>query len=278
MTDAAGNPQFMSLNPGATTGYTTLSGTTLNATFCQSNNINTDGGSTTIGQWNATSNNDITAHAHRFIYRHPTMNKGIWLQGNTIYAIIGANSTTTLTVGNALNVNGHLEVNSSTDVNGHFYAHKLFTDTPGVFNEGGGTWDLTWNPADGSISREGSSLRYKENVKKAEVDFEKILDLEVKHYNMREGMGTKGAWVMGVIAEEAHELGLKDLVIYSKIDGQVVPDGIMYKKMGLYLLEIAKKQKQTIENQETELATLRSEVDALKAQLDRIEATLAKHN
>lgn len=47
--------------------------------------------------------------------------------------------------------------------------------------------DLTWNGT--KITREGSSQRYKANISPLETDFHKILDLEPKQYQMKDGFG-----------------------------------------------------------------------------------------
>jgi len=101
--------------------------------------------------------------------------------------------------------------------------------------------DLTWNGR--QISREGSSRRYKKNIGPLKADFHKILDLEPKQYQMKEGFGEPDHWLFGYIAEDLDELGLKRLCNYDK-DNR--PDGIKYKKIVMYVLEIAKEQQKRI--------------------------------
>ncbi|MCH7675424.1 tail fiber domain-containing protein [candidate division KSB1 bacterium] len=101
--------------------------------------------------------------------------------------------------------------------------------------------DLTWNGL--QISREGSSRRYKKNIGPLKADFRKILDLEPKQFQMKEGFGEPDEWLFGYIAEDLDELGLKRLCNYDK-DNR--PDGIKYKKIAMYVLEIAKEQQKRI--------------------------------
>ena len=101
--------------------------------------------------------------------------------------------------------------------------------------------DLTWNGR--QISREGSSRRYKKNIRPLKTDFHKILDLEPKQFQMKEGFGEPDEWLFGYIAEDLDELGLKRLCNYDK-DNR--PDGIKYKKIAMYVLEIAKEQQKRI--------------------------------
>jgi len=124
--------------------------------------------------------------------------------------------------------------------------------------------DLTWgagfdsgiafDPERLQISREGSSLRYKENVRPHNADFAKILSVESKVFHMREGYGVPGVDNFGYIAEELHEAGLKDLVIY---DRQGRPDGVKYKKVVLYVNEVVKAQQKMIEALQAEVAELK---------------------
>jgi hypothetical protein len=136
------------------------------------------------------------------------------------------------------------------------------TDVP-VWN-GPDENDLTWgagfdgaiafNPDRLLISREGSSVRYKEDIRPHDADFTKILAVESKVYRMREGYGAPGVENFGYIAEELHEAGLEDLVIY---DRQGRPDGVKYKKVVLYVNEVVKAQQKMIEALQAEVAELK---------------------
>ncbi len=102
--------------------------------------------------------------------------------------------------------------------------------------------DLTWNGS--RITREGSSRRYKKNIKTLTDDFSKILRLEPKQYEMKKKYGGTGVLNFGYIAEELDDLGLRNLVTYNE-SGQ--PDGIKYKKICIYLLEVVKDLNEKIE-------------------------------
>jgi hypothetical protein len=124
--------------------------------------------------------------------------------------------------------------------------------------------DLTWgagfangiafSPDKLLISREGSSLRYKQNVQALDDNFSKILSVMPRKYQMREGYGPKDLWNFGYVAEELDAAGLKNLVIY---DSKGRPDGVKYKKVVIYVTEVVKSQQKTIEH-------LQAEVDELK--------------
>jgi hypothetical protein len=118
-------------------------------------------------------------------------------------------------------------------------------------------YDLTWNPSTHVISKEGSSLRYKQNIGLFQEDFHKILELDVMQYQMKEGHGDPDKWLFGYIAEDLDDIGLNKLVIY---DSQGRPDGIHYKKMGIYLNEIVKEHEQEITILSSELDILSSEI------------------
>jgi hypothetical protein len=130
--------------------------------------------------------------------------------------------------------------------------------------------DLTW---DGFvISREGSSRRYKQNIRPFQEDFRKILRLEAKQYQMREGYGEPGKQLFGYIAEELEEIGLTKLLTY---DAEGRPDGIKYKKMGIYLIEIVKEQQKIIDEQNSVLAELRTKMERFETVVQKLEAMTA---
>lgn len=130
--------------------------------------------------------------------------------------------------------------------------------------------DLTWDGF--TITREGSSRRYKQDIRPFQEDFRKILRLEAKQYQMREGYGKPGTQLFGYIAEELDEIGLTKLVTY---DTEGRPDGIKYKKMGIYLIEIVKEQQKTIDAQNSVLAELRTKMERFETVVQKLEAMIA---
>ncbi|EPF18948.1 tail fiber domain-containing protein [Microcystis aeruginosa] len=130
--------------------------------------------------------------------------------------------------------------------------------------DGSAAYDVTWGHGVGDdrynvICREGSSERYKQNIMPLEDDFQKILSLEPKAYQMKEGHGNEDEWQFGYIAEELDQLGLKSLVVYDK-SGR--PDGIQYKKMCIYLNEVLKNQQNYLERLENKVNELNQKLTA----------------
>ncbi|ARI81762.1 tail fiber domain-containing protein [Microcystis aeruginosa] len=130
--------------------------------------------------------------------------------------------------------------------------------------DGSAAYDVTWGHGVGDdrynvICREGSSERYKQNIMPLEDDFQKILSLEPKAYQMKEGHGNKDKWQFGYIAEELDQLGLKSLVVY---DQSGRPDGIQYKKMCIYLNEVLKHQQNYLERLENKVNELNQKLTA----------------
>ena len=101
----------------------------------------------------------------------------------------------------------------------------------------------------GNITPESSSLRFKEQVKPLNEDFQKILALQPKSFTYKE----TGARGIGYAAEELDELELNDLVGYD-IDGK--PLTINYKLIPVYLLEVLKEQQKTIQELQAQVAQL----------------------
>jgi hypothetical protein len=131
--------------------------------------------------------------------------------------------------------------------------------------------DLTWgagldngigySPQKLLISREGSSLRYKQKVQSLDDNFSKILNVMPRKYQMREGYGPKDLWSFGYVAEELDAAGLQNLVIY---DSKGRPDGVKYKKVVIYVTEVVKSQQKTIQHLEAEVDELKKLVNESK--------------
>lgn len=94
-----------------------------------------------------------------------------------------------------------------------------------------------------------SSEKHKEDIQPLEEDFDRILKAEPRSFIDK----LSGERNIGFIAEEFDELGLKNLVTYR--DGE--PDALKYELISLYLLEIVKKQQESISALEKEIAELR---------------------
>ncbi len=138
--------------------------------------------------------------------------------------------------------------------------------------------DLTWNGF--RITREGSSRRYKKNITPLDADFHKILDLEPKKFQMREGFGEPDKWAFGYIAEDLDDLGLKWLCNYDK---EKRPDGVKYKKIAMYVLEVVKEQQSSIreledglEKRTIALSATQAELQILKSKLTETEAEMSR--
>jgi Chaperone of endosialidase len=142
------------------------------------------------------------------------------------------------------------------------------TDIP-VWN-GPSAYDLTWakgysngvaySPNKALISREGSSRRYKRDIRTADEDFAKILKVEVKSFQMQPGFGPPDTRNLGYIAEDLDKAGLRNLVVY---DEEGRPDGIRYKQVALYVNEVVKSQQKMIEGLQKKLAALTRKVEEL---------------
>jgi hypothetical protein len=95
--------------------------------------------------------------------------------------------------------------------------------------------NVQYNDATGEIGYDNSSRRDKRDITPLMDDFGKILQLQPRKYTRPQ---QPGAWEIGYIAEEAKSLGLDHLVFY---DEDNHPDGINYRKLCLYLVEIVRE-------------------------------------
>lgn len=101
----------------------------------------------------------------------------------------------------------------------------------------------------GNVFRQGSSARYKEDITAFKDDFAKVLELEPVSFRYRDS-GHAG---VGYLAEDLHDNGLGSLVLY---DNEGQPEGINYKMLPVYLLEIVKAHQEMLKQLQARLSEL----------------------
>jgi len=95
-----------------------------------------------------------------------------------------------------------------------------------------GVVDLQLDEDGNVVKGASSSMRYKQELKKIpETHYKKLLDLDSYFFRYVQN----GVDSFGLMAEDLHELGYKELVIY---DGQGRPDNIQYKLLSVSLLSL----------------------------------------
>lgn len=105
-----------------------------------------------------------------------------------------------------------------------------------------------------------SSLRYKENINNLNIDLDKFMEINpVSFYFKKDYLveNDPSDIQYGVIAEQVDELGFNDFVFYDK---ENLPDGVKYDFFIPVLLQICKRQQNTIDN-------LLNRVDELESRL-----------
>ena len=112
--------------------------------------------------------------------------------------------------------------------------------------------DLRYNPANGAIYYQTSSLRYKSNVTDIELDTSNIYNLRPVSFDD----DATGERTYGLIAEETYEQ-IPELVNLANIEGEQVPDNIPYSMLSVLLLAEMKK--------------LKVELDAAKERITALE-------
>lgn len=100
--------------------------------------------------------------------------------------------------------------------------------------------NVQYNDVTGEIGYDNSTRRDKRNITPLMDDFGKILQLQPRKYTRPQEPDT---WEIGYIAEEAKSLGLDHLVFY---DADHHPDGINYRKLCLYLVEIVREHERRL--------------------------------
>jgi hypothetical protein len=113
--------------------------------------------------------------------------------------------------------------------------------------------DLRYNPSNGAIYYQTSSLRYKSNVTDIELNTSNIYNLRPVSFDD----DATGERTYGLIAEETYEQ-IPELVNLADVNGEQLPDNIPYSMLSVLLLEEMKK--------------LKVELDAVKARITALEA------
>ena len=147
---------------------------------------------------------------------------------------------------------GELYVERDLEVDGRIFVLD-------VFNTGVSGRNV-YVSSNGELGYALSSKRYKENIAPLKDDFSKILDAQPVTFTAKESK-ERG---LGFIAEDMHELGLSNLVIY---DAQGRPESVRYEWISLYLLEVLKDQDESMKD-------LKAENESLEQRLEALERTV----
>lgn len=135
---------------------------------------------------------------------------------------------------------------AGADISGNLRANRL--DCSGVrtttlhasLRNIGDQKNVQYNASTGEIGYDNSTRRDKRDITPLEDDFGKIMQLQPRKYTRPEN---RENWEIGYIAEEAKSLGLEHLVFY---DEENKPDGINYRKLCLYLVEIVREHERQL--------------------------------
>lgn len=132
-----------------------------------------------------------------------------------------------------------------------------------------------WNLISGTqyrLRRSTSSLRYKENVRPAEIDVDAVLSLEPKTFQRNDETDAddnpipaeETPWRVGFIAEEAEEAGLDAWIVR---DGEGRVDGFTYHQFTVAHQAVLRQQQERIAQLEADNARLEERLSALEERL-----------
>lgn len=114
------------------------------------------------------------------------------------------------------------------------------------------------DPSDGRIWRSTSSRRYKQDIADIDIDPASVLQMQPRTWRdkaeVEQDAATETRYV-GFIAEELHDLGLTQFVVY---DDEDKPEAIAYDRLSAALVTVAQDQQR--------------QIDALSERLDALES------
>lgn len=100
--------------------------------------------------------------------------------------------------------------------------------------------NVQYSTSTGEIGWDNSTRRDKQNITLLKDNFGKIMQLQPRKYTRP---AEPDNWEIGYIAEEAKSLGLEHLLFYDEGNN---PDGINYRKLCLYLVEIVREHERKL--------------------------------
>jgi hypothetical protein len=174
-----------------------------------------------------------------------------------------------------LTVNGGVTIESAMLTRGYVW----FKNTQGEYNFENIAYsdrgNMQYEPSNGRLFYDSSSRKHKRDITPLQDDFYKILNVEPKTYTRPE---FPDRWEIGYIAEEFDELGLNNLVYYREAgknpDGELAnpddgidvgePQGVNYRKISIYLVEIVRDQQEKLEEFDREIEQLKKDIQELK--------------
>lgn len=127
----------------------------------------------------------------------------------------------------------------------------------------GTTFPLYWNSSTNLVYRLSSSQRYKASIQDAQFDYDALLQAKVRTFKNKqdiEELGEDAAELTyGYIAEELHELGLTDFVVYEADEnGNMRPESVNYMSMALASHAMLKVQDDKLKSLEARIEALES--------------------
>jgi hypothetical protein len=141
-------------------------------------------------------------------------------------------STTTVTAsGNITSTAGDIITNASLIAAGNLRAD-------GVYTLGLGTWQSVVTNASGYLGFASSTKRVKQDIKKADITAAQGLALVATSFRYKkdvEDLGEDAQPTIGLIAEDLHDAGLTQFVIY---DAKGKPLGIHYERAWIALIPV----------------------------------------
>jgi hypothetical protein len=156
--------------------------------------------------------------------------------------------------------NGRLIANTGVLCQGPLGVTQNFTYIAPIGT--GTTFPLYWNSSTNLVYRLSSSERYKTNIADAEFDYEKLLQAKVRTFQNKQDVEENGAeaaeLTYGYIAEELHDLGLTNFVVYeSDENGNPRPESVNYMSMALAAHAM-------LQTQDAKLKALEARIEALE--------------
>lgn len=218
---------------------------------------------------NATNSNRISVYNNQInMYGTAVMNSGFSSSANSSVSgtlnVSGALSTSGTLYSDSASVTNGVTIGGTTNHNGAiYYAGRVGSSTTGTpihVRTSGANTNLLFEYT--------SSARYKDNITDLDIDYDSFTSIPVKSFYYKDDLAEFGDDAKpgyGFIAEDLHNAGYTDLVVYSEDeDGNLIPHSLAFNSIAAVTQSLVNKQADMIRELQATVQSLTDRIEALE--------------
>jgi hypothetical protein len=192
---------------------------------------------------------------------------GLYLYSNGNYIALnsgGASTNTSMSVGGTATLSGGGSFPGTNTFGGSIYypgrVGSTTTGTPIHVRTSGANTNLLFEYT--------SSARYKDNITDLDIDYDNFTSIPVKSFYYKDDLeefGDEAKPGYGFIAEDLHNAGYTDLVVYSEDEnGNLIPHSLAFNSIAAVTQSLVNKQAVMIKELQATVQSLTDRIEALE--------------